>query len=572
MDDTLFGSALWKPVLEKYSAVTSLTVELFDNQGRLVLPLDRTTPLYRLLHDRNADNGLFGRCAAQALLQTGLRPAVIESDTHGLLAVGVSLVLEDEIVGAAVAGYALSRFPQASAVQQWAREVEVPFDRLWEIVRQQPPMPERRLRLHGELLQVLGDSLLRENLRTRQYESVGRQLQKMDAAKDEFLAVLSHELRAPLAPIMGWASVLKKYEGSEQVRRAAHVIERNVLRQRRMIEDLLDINLITHGSLRLDLRAHSLADLVSAALETCTPALKAKAITLEQVGLNEGLSVNGDGGRLVQVFTNVLSNAAKFTPEGGTIRVTLMREGEEAVLTVADKGKGIAPDFLPFVFDIFRQQEQGTRREHEGLGIGLSLVKRLTELHKGTVTVTSAGLGKGSEVVVRLPLAAVRADELDRPKSSSESDEQPLLGLAILLVEDSDDAREALAILLGFLGARVSNAREGREGLAMVSASSPDVVLCDLRMPRMDGYEFIRELRQLPNPPPVIAMSGLVTAADRDRTRQAGFSAHIAKPFDEAAIIAAVSVTMGGNGAKGSSLSDKELGAALEAEWRDARS
>jgi signal transduction histidine kinase/CheY-like chemotaxis protein len=572
MDNTLFSSLLWKPVLEKYSAVTGLTVELFDIQGRVIVDPDQATPLYRILHERPLDHGLFGRCAAQALKQTELRPVVIEGDTHGLLAVGASLVLEGEVVGAAVAGYALSRFPEVAAVQRWAHASDIRFDQLWDVMRQQPPMPERRLRLNGELLQVLGDALLRENLRTRQYESVGRQLQKMDAAKDEFLAVLSHELRAPLAPIMGWASVLKKYEGAEQVRRAAHVIERNVLRQRRMIEDLLDINLITHGSLRLDLQVHSVADLVSAALETCTPTLNAKAITLEQVGLNALLPVNGDAGRLVQVFTNVLSNAAKFTPEGGMIRVTLRREGEEVVLTVVDKGKGIAPDFLPFVFDIFRQQEQGTRREHEGLGIGLALVKRLTELHKGTVTMTSAGLGKGSEVVVRLPVAVVGADDLDPPKPSNESDEQPLLGLAILLVEDSDDAREALAILLGFLGARVSNAREGREGLAMVTASSPDVVLCDLRMPRMDGYEFIREVRLLKNPPPVIAMSGLVTAADRDRTRQAGFSAHIAKPFDEASIIAAVALARGFNRPKGSSLSDKELGAALEAEWRDAGS
>jgi signal transduction histidine kinase/CheY-like chemotaxis protein len=542
MDETLFGSTLWQSVLEKYSAVTGLTVELFDNQGRVVLRPGRSTPLYGLLHEGQADNGLLGRCAAQALKQTGLRPAIIEVDTHGLLAVSASLVLEGEVVGAAVAGYAISRFPQVAAVQKWAHAAGVPFDRLWEVVRQQPPMPERRLRLHGELLQVMGDALLRENLRTRQHESIARQLEKMDAAKDEFLAVLSHELRAPLAPIMGWANVLKKYEGSEQVRRAAHVIERNVIRQRRMIEDLLDINLITHGSLRLELEVHPLPALIAAALETCSSTLKAKAITLEQVGLSKALSVNADGGRLVQVFTNILSNAAKFTPESGTIRMTLTQEGEEAVLTVADKGKGIAPEFLPFVFDIFRQQEHGTRREHEGLGIGLALVKRLTELQKGTVTVTSGGLGKGSEVVVRLPLAGVGIEANNQPGYSVEPYEQALAGLSIMLVEDSDDARDALAILLGFLGARVSAARDGREGLAMAAASVPDIVLCDLRMPRMDGYEFIRELRRLPHPPPVIAMSGLVSDADRDRTREAGFMAHIAKPFDEAAIIAAVAL------------------------------
>ena len=540
MGNPLFGSDLWKPVLDKYAAVTGLTVELFDLHGHVVLRHEQPTPMYALFEEHQVDTGLFEECARTSLKQKDSRPAVIAADAHGLLVVGTSLVLDGGIVGAAVAGYALSQFPQVAAVQRWALSTRVPFDRLWLITRQQPPMPERRLRLHGELLQVLGDALLRENLRTRQHEAAVSKLQAADAAKDDFLAMLSHELRSPLTPILGWASVLKKHEGSEMVRKAAEVIERNVLHQARMIEDLLDINLITHGTVKLDVKIHDLLTLTHAALDTCASQVKKKGISVEESGAREPLHVKGDAGRLQQVFTNVLGNAVKFTPVGGRIRITLTREGEAAVVSVADNGEGIAPEFLPFVFEPFRQQEQGTRRQHEGLGIGLALVKRLTELHRGTVTITSEGIGRGVEVVVRLPLADPFADR-DTVVASDPSTEA-LAGLSILVVEDSDDAREALHALLLYLGAEVTTASDGRDALELLrhAGASPDLIFCDLRMPRMDGYEFIRELLRAPGAthPPVVAMSGLVSESDRALTKAAGFKAHIAKPFVEAAIVA----------------------------------
>jgi signal transduction histidine kinase/CheY-like chemotaxis protein len=517
VDDSLFGSELWKQALDKYAEVTGLSVELFGVDGQTVLGPVHPTPLVALFREYGFEPGLFAECARRCLSQADARPAVAVAESHGLTVIGTSLVLEDAVVGAAVAGYALAGFSQVVSIQRWARSSGLPFERLWDIVRRQPPVPERRLMLHGELLQVLGDALLRENYRTRLL-----QLQAIAAAKDEFLATLSHELRTPLAPILGWASVLKN-EGTEKVRRAAEAIERNVRLQSRMVDDLLDMNRIARGKVRLDLEVLELAGLIRAALETSAQEIEKKAIRLEIVQAGEPLSVEGDAGRLQQVFGNILSNAVKFTPAGGSIRVALSREADSARIVVADSGAGIAPEFLPFVFEIFRQQEQGTRRGPEGLGIGLALVKQLTELHKGTVSVASAGIGRGTEVTVRLPLATQIPNLDDAASAKTQPGTSALAGLSILVVEDSDDTRESLRALLQLLGAEVSAARDGREALDMMKrGAKPDVVLCDLLMPRMDGFEFIRELHGGRSSAhlPVIAVSGLASEASRRRTEE----------------------------------------------------
>lgn len=546
MDDGLFGSDLWKPALDKYALATGLTVELFCLEGRIGLGSAHLAPFVALFREYGFEPGLFAECARRCLDQTHLRPPIVVHEAHGLNVIGTSLVLDGTVVGAAVAGYALGGFLQVATVRRWAESSGIPFDRLWHIARRKAPVPERRLMLHGELLQVLGDALLRENHRTRQYEAAVVQLEAASAAKDEFLAVVSHELRTPLAPIVGWASFLKKSDGPEQVRRAAEAIERNALLQSRMVDDLLDVNRISHGSLRLDLEILELLPLLRSSLDAIAPDMEKKSIHLELVNEGEPLLVEGDAGRLQQVFRNILSNAVKFTPAEGSIRVALTQEGGSARVVVSDTGIGIAPEFLPFVYEIFRQQERGVRRSHEGLGIGLSLVKRLVESQKGTVAIASAGKDRGTEVTVQLPLAS-RIPELDRPNlDAAERAASSLEGLSVLVIEDSDDTREALVVLLQHLGARVSGARDGREALDMLEAAGPDLVFCDLRMPRMDGYEFMRELHRArsPVPPPVVALSGLDGDADRRRAEEAGFDAHVKKPFDEAALVAAVGAAL----------------------------
>jgi signal transduction histidine kinase/ActR/RegA family two-component response regulator len=541
----LFGSELWKPALDKFAEVTGLNVQLFGADGQLVLGSNHLAPLVGLFREYGFEQGLFAECARRCVTQTTDRPVVTVAESNGLTVVGTSLLLEGAIVGAAVAGYALAGFSQVPSVQRWARAAGVPFDRLWNVVRQQPPVPERRLMMRGELLQVLGDALLRENHRTRQYEDAVVKLEVASAAKDEFLAVLSHELRTPLAPIAGWASILKKSGNLEQVHQAAEAIERNAFLQSRMIDELLDMSRVTHGTIQLDLEILDLAANLRAAAETSAADIQKKAVCLEIAEAGEPLLVEADAGRLQQVFGNIFSNAVKFTPAGGTIRVSLGREAGYARVVIADTGKGISPEFLPFVFEIFRQQEQGTRRSHQGLGIGLSLVKKLTELLKGTVSVVSAGAGRGTEVTVRLPLATeiLELDVAAKPSAGA------LDGLSVLVVEDAEDARESLRLLLTLLGAKVSVARDGREALDMLlQGARPDVVLCDLLMPRLDGFEFIRELdgRLSPAHPPVIAVSGLTSEASRERSWHAGFEGHIKKPYDEAAIVAAVTAALEG--------------------------
>lgn len=540
MQERLLSSELWESALEKYAETTGLTVRLFGLDAAVALATVHPTPLVELFQEHGFEPGLFAKCARRCLSQTDVRPAVVSAQSHGLTVVGTSLVLEGVVVGAAVAGYALAGFSEVAAVQRWAGSAGVPFDRLWNVVRRQPPVPERRLLLHGELLQVLGDGLLRENHRTRQYQDAVAKLEAASSAKDEFLAVLSHELRTPLAAIVGWASILQKTQSAEQVRQAAEAIGRNAQLQAQMVDDLLDMNLVARGGVKLDLKVHKLTEVIRGALEVSVPGIEKKALRLEVVEAGGPLLVEGDAGRLQQIFRNILLNAVKFTPQGGTILVTLKREADNARIAIADSGAGIAPEFLPFVFEIFRQQEQGSRREHEGLGLGLALVKQLTELHHGTVTISSAGPGLGTEVVVRLPLApaAAQVDDIATPSAGA------LSGLSVLVVEDAADMREFLRVLLGHLGAQVALACDGREALDMIQDAHPNVVLCDLRMPRMDGFEFIRELRRTPSYPPVVAMSALAGKADRQHTREAGFEGHITKPFDDAALVAALDAAL----------------------------
>lgn len=542
--NTVFDIAVWAPALEKFGAVTHLSVALYGADEQIVCGPMPATPLFAAFQEHGYEPGVFAACVRACLVQpSDDRPPVVITHSSGLAVVGVSLLRDGHVVGAAVAGYALVNFCESVAIARLARESGRPFQELWDVARRQQPVPTRRLVLHGELLQVLGDTLLRENLLRRQSEETAMQLSTIAAVKEEFLAVLSHELRAPLTPILGWASILK-LQSEPKVVHAAEVIERNAVFQLRMVEDLLELTRTTRGKLVLNLKVVCLNDQVRSTLEAVADGALKKDITLEFVDAPGPLCMTADSDRLQQILRNVLLNALKFTPVGGAVTITLTREGDDGMVHVRDTGEGIAPEFLPFVFEMFQQQEQGTRRRHAGLGIGLALVKQLTEAHGGAVSVASDGVGCGTQVTMRLPLAAVPEELPEPPRSHPE--ELVLDGSHILVVEDAEDAREAMCVMLERVGAHVLTARDGIEALESVAGNDVDLIVCDLRMPGMDGFEFLRELQAVEGHthPPVIAVSSLASSSDHVVTQAAGFAGHVDKPFDGGRLIAAVAVVL----------------------------
>ncbi len=532
----LFDGDTWSTALEKYGAATGLTVTIYGIGGQIACGPVNSTPLFELFTRYGYEPGILAECARRCLTQVGERPAVVVAPEYGLAVMGTSLLLEGEIVGAAIAGYALIGFSQSAAIELLAREAGVPLRDLWDVARAHQPMPKRRLVVQGELLQVLGDAILHENYRTRQ-------LADESAAKDDFLAMLSHELRTPLTPIRAWAGMLKlgAHDAARSLR-AAEVIERNAVLQTRLVDDLLELNRASRGTSTLVLRVYDLAEIVRSAAETILPDAREKQIALEVEDPREPLFAEVDRDRVEQIFRNVLSNAVKFTPDGGRITVHLASDAHSATVTVSDTGEGIAPEFLPFAFEQFRQAERRTRGEHSGLGIGLALVKHLTELHAGDVTIASGGVGVGTLVTIRLPLTSA-VGIVQPPTPTGELPD--LTGLRLLVVDDQPDTRVVLQLLLEDAGADVRLASDGIEALDLVQSGGFDIVLCDLRMPLMDGYEFMRALQARGAAPPVIATSGFASSSDHVRTEAAGFVGHVDKPFDLRRLAAALEAAIG---------------------------
>ena len=384
-----------------------------------------------------------------------------------------------------------------------------------------------------------------------------RHAEEADRLKDEFLATLSHELRTPLTSILGWASMIRNGEvEGPSAARAIETIERNARSQARLIDDLLDVSRIITGNLRLDLHPLNFAPIVDAALDALRPTADAKGIRLQTRFFPEESLVKGDPNRLRQVIWNLLSNAIKFTQLGGSVQIDLHCVESTARLSVSDTGEGIAAEFLPYVFDRFRQAEGSISRKQGGLGLGLAVVRHLVELHGGRISAESEGLGKGSVFTVDLPLAQERRDparaeerrrEVERRRSRSDSIR--LDGLHVLLVEDDEDSRKLLGTILKRYGARVTSTMSAKEALSVFEGELPDLLISDIGMPDEDGYELIRKLRSAPPDKggltPAIALTGYASRKDRERALTAGYQQHIAKPVEQADIITAVAALVG---------------------------
>jgi PAS domain S-box-containing protein len=399
--------------------------------------------------------------------------------------------------------------------------------------------------------------LAEERDRVLESERAARgEAERMSRMKDEFLATLSHELRTPLNAILGWSQIMERaQEDPATIREGVAVISRNARVQTQLIEDLLDMSRIISGKLRLDVKQVNVADVVVAAIEAVMPSADAREIRIERQLDRDAGPVYGDPSRLQQVVWNLLTNSVKFTPRGGNVTVSVRRVGQQIEVTVSDTGQGIAPEFLPFLFERFRQADASTTRKHGGLGIGLALVKQIVELHGGSVRVRSEGLQRGATFTFALPLSSVHADERNQTApphaASAPGPLEPvdLDGVKILFVDDDADSRQMGKRILGERRAQVRVAASAAEGLACLHEQVPDVLVSDIGMPEMDGYEFIRRVRELPagrgGQTPAAALTAFARPEDRRRVLMAGFQSHIAKPVEPDELITVVASLVG---------------------------
>ncbi|WP_445255177.1 PAS domain-containing protein [Oculatella sp. LEGE 06141] len=416
----------------------------------------------------------------------------------------------------------------------------------------------------GEVIGLIGISnditdriqIERDRERILQQEQAAREAaEQANRIKDEFLAVLSHELRSPLNPILGWSRLLQKGNlDATKTAQALATIERNAKLQSELIEDLLDVSRILQGKLSLTVSSIDLTAVIRSAVETVQLAAEAKSITVAASLDAEVGTVSGDATRLQQVVWNLLSNAVKFTPIDGRVEVRLEQVDHQAQITVSDNGNGIPANFLPFVFDCFRQESGATTRQFGGLGLGLAIVRHLVELHGGTVTAASAGKGVGATFTVKLPLLKRQGDgEMERRgdgEMERGSSTLPLTGLQILVIDDETDSRDFVAFVLEQAGANVTTAAIASEGFLALTHAPPDVLVSDIGMPEVDGYMLMRQIRALPpeqgGQVKAIALTAYAGDFNQQQALQAGFEQHISKPVEPEALVRAVHALLTG--------------------------
>ena len=465
------------------------------------------------------------------------------------------------------AGRAVSGF-DASAVIAEYRALRASVLRLW---RESAPSPDTRdledvTRFNESIDQSLTDAVRscaeqveqdREALLASEQAS-RREAEAANRAKDVFLATLSHEMRTPLNAVVGWVSILQHQDaGARHVQEGLKVIERNTRAQVQLIDDLLDVSRIVSGKLRMNLEPCELAEVINAGVDATRTAAEARGIVLKVAVDCPKTDAVCDRARMQQVVWNLVSNAVKFTPKGGRVNVTLSRANSSYQIQVADTGRGIGPDVLPYVFDRFRQADSSMRRQTAGLGLGLSIVKYIVEAHGGNIDATSPGEDKGSMFTVLLPVAAVRTGEVEdeRITGNSASDEPTdaegraarppvrLDGVQVLVVDDEPDARRVLALVLERVGAVVATADGARAAIDALPTAHPDVLISDLGMPEQDGLHLIRQLRSTGHSAtdlPAIALTAFVQRDDARLALSAGFQVHLPKPVDPHELTSAI--------------------------------
>lgn len=432
---------------------------------------------------------------------------------------------------------------------------------------------DKQLKLLGHVTLLERPVLLRTFLsaiqtalwaRTRQYEirdlleqeRIAREeAERNSRLKDEFIATLSHELRTPLNAILGWSQLLGRgLLDAAESQEAVVSIERNARAQTQLIEDLLDMSRIISGKMRLDVQLVEPVNFIEAAIATVRPAATAKEIRLVTEIKSQVGNVLGDPTRLQQVIWNLLSNAIKFTPQQGEVKIIVQRLNSHLEIVICDTGQGISAEFLPYVFDRFRQADGTTTRRVGGLGLGLAIVKQLIELHGGRVEARSDGDGCGSSFVIELPINNTLLKPLQRERErpalrgsdlKSPQELQSLQGLKLLVIDDEPDALSYLERVLAMCGAKVRTGNSAAAALAVIDDFVPDILISDISMPDVDGYSLIHQLRQTKHNLPAIALTAFARTEDRTRSLRAGFAAHISKPVEPAELVATVAAVAG---------------------------
>jgi PAS domain S-box-containing protein len=399
---------------------------------------------------------------------------------------------------------------------------------------------------------------IEERSRLLSNENVARrEAERANRLKDDFLATISHELRNPLNAILGWAHMMRLGKLNEaNMERAVETIYRNAKSQSQLVADLLDVSRIISGKLRLDVRTVDLISIVNAAIDSIRPAADAKTIRLQMMLDPAAGPISGDADRLQQIVWNLLTNAVKFTPKGGKIQVKVQRIDSHVEIVVSDSGVGISKEFLPYVFDRFRQADASITRTHGGLGLGLSIVHQLVDLHGGSVAVQSEGEGKGATFTITLPFVGVISQKEAESIHPTQSEEilsfdglPSLQGLKVLVVDDEADTRELIGEVLKECGSEVIITRSAAEAFAALEQHKPDILISDLGMPDEDGYSLIEKIRALPSERggdiPAAALTAYARAEDRMRVLRSGFQFHLPKPVDSAELVTVVASLAG---------------------------
>jgi len=441
------------------------------------------------------------------------------------------------------------------------------FTQMQQALRISPLSHEGRLIGTLTIIEDVTERVAREAALQAQIEERSRLLsseklarneaERANRLKDEFLATISHELRNPLNAILGWAHMMRLGKLNEaNTERAVETIYRNAKSQTQLVADLLDVSRIISGKLRLDVRTVDLISIVNAAIDSIRPAAEAKSIHLQTMLDPAAGPISGDADRLQQIVWNLLTNAVKFTPKGGRIQLKVQRIDSHVDIVVSDSGVGISKDFLPYVFDRFRQADASTTRIHGGLGLGLSIVHQLVDLHGGSASVQSEGEGKGATFTITLPFVAVISQTEEESVHPTQSEEilsldglPSLEGLKVLVVDDEADTRDLIGEVLKECGSDVIITRSAAEALEALEQHKPDILISDLGMPDEDGYSLIEKIRALPSERggdiPAAALTAYARAEDRMRVLRSGFQFHLPKPVDSAELVTVIASLAG---------------------------